>query len=629
LIMSSVSDKALQSVVQSKTAEYFKYYYKNEKKEGYHDIQIESMQEMRAVVSVDQYIASYTIIPDKGEVMYDLKEKTKFPKDFYKEFVKSPEGKYFTSDKSVRNGWLGYHSYIDKYLDTDSSKYFASYYQRIGSTESFLIFDVKMDVIKDQLMKMDFGEGSYTGVISPDGREVSWKYGDADLYSYDGSNKVIANKNIYVDNKDTKDSVTKTVKLDGQEYFFICNPIGESGMLSYALIPTNNLLSKVSSIKNISWIMVVIAAIIAFLTGYIISNGISKTLKKMSEGLNTVADGDLTNEFKTNRKDEFKSLTETLNVMLSGIRNVLVDVQKFSSGVNELAMDVSNETGNINEAIHKTSDVVGEVVESIKGQGKDIQKSDDFMVHLSDSISKMNKKTSKIESSAEDAIEAIGTGRGIVKELNDKSESAVAIARTLVGDIKDVQKNSEEIEDFVQIINDISEETNLLSLNASIEAAKAGPAGAGFAVVAEQIRRLADQSRQASDNIRDLVKVIDEKTNKTAESVKQTDDMITSQANLLDHTVEVFEMIKGCVDSLVENITATVEQFHCIDSEKEELKESITNIYEVSKKINTSSQEVVTTLNCQKDIIDQLTKKADRLTSDTAILDESIDRFTI
>jgi len=145
----------------------------------------------------------------------------------------------------------------------------------------------------------------------------------------------------------------------------------------------------------------------------------------------------------------------------------------------------------------------------------------------------------------------------------------------------------------------------------------------------QSIRRLADQSRQASDNIRDLVKVIDEKTNKTAESVKQTDDMITSQANLLDHTVEVFEMIKGCVDSLVENITATVEQFHCIDSEKEELKESITNIYEVSKKINTSSQEVVTTLNCQKDIIDQLTKKADRLTSDTAILDESIDRFTI
>lgn len=265
------------------------------------------------------------------------------------------------------------------------------------------------------------------------------------------------------------------------------------------LIPQSNVLGQVGSIKYITIFMVILAAGAALVTGFVISTGISKTVREMSGGLAKVAQGDLTQDFTTKRQDEFKELTGSLNAMIESMRGLMRDMKQFGSKVTGLAENVSDKTGVINTSMQDIARAMDEVAGGVQGQAEDTESSNENMISFSENITTVTEKTSHMGQTADKAIEAVEQGRVIVQELSGKSDTTVSLTRVLVDDIDAVQKNSEEIKSFVDVINSIAGQTNLLSLNASIEAARAGEAGRGFAVVAEEIRKLADQSKESGN----------------------------------------------------------------------------------------------------------------------------------
>lgn len=641
LVCENISGKALEMVTDSDVGDYYdKFYEKKDAKA------MEAFRNAKSIVrnakSTNRNIYSCTIIPEGGGYLSTISGSMSDAP--VADFGNTTEGQYFVNNNSQRNKWLGYQTYLDSNMQSKQENYAMVYYQRFSKANAYLVMAVDMSVAEEMLGQIDFGKDSVKALVSSDGREVSFVQQTESLTGEEAAIEEQATEEqdaeavvkqwfvgsgFYESTKEAEETGHMDVKIDGRKYVYIYTPVGDTGTMICTLIPESNLLGQVGSIKYITIAMVLLAAGAALATGFIISSGISKTVKEMSVGLAKVAEGDLSKDFTTKRQDEFKELTGSLNAMIESMRELMRDMKQFGSKVTGLAEDVSEKTGAINDSMQDIARAMDEVAGGVQSQAEDTENSNENMMTFSENITTVTEETVHMGETADKAISAVEQGRVIVQELSAKSDTTVSLTRVLVNDIDAVQKSSEEIKGFVDVINSIAGQTNLLSLNASIEAARAGEAGRGFAVVAEEIRKLADQSKESGDKIREIVEHIGQTTDKTTASAREAESMVNQQAKALEETVSVFGMIQGCVGNLVEGIRVVTEKLEASMTEKENVENSLQNISSVSEEVAASTQEVTATLGEQVSVIQALKGKVELLKADALELDKSIDRFKI
>lgn len=623
LVCDSISTKALEIVTNSDLADYYEKYYKTQNTKS-----TEAFRSSKYIVgnvrSTNKYMGSCSVIPEGGLPLSSMQGS--MTSDPYTDFVATPEGSYFAENTTVKNGWLGYHTYLDECMGSSPEKYALVFYQEILKNNTTLVMDIDMTVAMEMLDQMDFGENSIRGLISADGREVisvAGKEGEVPEETY------FVGNDFFEATKTATEAGSEDVRLRGKRYVYIYTPVGKTGAMICALIPRSNLLGHVGTIKYITIFMVIIAAGAALTIGGTISSGISKAVKMMTVGLSEVASGDLTRSFETKRKDEFKVLTTALNSMLDSMRILMQDMKQFGTKVTDLSANVSDKTTAINTSMQDVAKAMDEVALGVQSQAADTESSNNRMRSFTDNINGVTDKTHSMTDIADQAINAVEQGKVIVRDLSEKSDTTVSLTKVLVSDIDEVQQSSEEIKSFVDIISSIAEQTNLLSLNASIEAARAGAAGRGFAVVAEEIRKLADQSKESGNQIRSIVENIGATTNKTTASAKKAEGMVNDQAEALEETVKVFGMIQTCVGKLVDGIRAVTESLEKVAIEGGTVQNAIQNISSVSEEVAASTEEVTATLSEQVSVIENLKGEVEVLRTDAGELGKSIERFKI
>ncbi len=639
LVCTNISNKALEMITNSNVGNYYdKYYGKQESKA------LETFRSAKSDIgnakSTNKNIYSCTVIPEGGAYLSTLSGgMTKTP---MADFGNTAEGQYFAANSTQRNRWMGYQTYLDDNMQSKQEKYAMVYYQKFSKADAYLVMSLDISVVEKMLGEIDFGKGSVKALVTYDGREVAFEQktdnpagtdegdtaSDKETEAADAKQWFVGS-DFYESTKEAEEPGYMDVKIDGKKYVYIYTPVGNTKAMICTLIPQNNVLGQVGSIKYITIFMVILAAGAALVTGFVISTGISKTVRDMSGGLARVAQGDLTRDFTTKRQDEFKELTGSLNAMIESMRGLMRDMKQFGSKVTGLAEDVSDKTGAINTSMQDIARAMDEVAGGVQGQAEDTESSNENMISFSENITTVTEKTSYMGQTADKAIEAVEQGRVIVQELSGKSDTTVSLTRVLVDDIDAVQKNSEEIKSIVDVINSIAGQTNLLSLNASIEAARAGEAGRGFAVVAEEIRKLADQSRESGNKIHEIVKKIGETADKTTASAREAESMVNEQARALQETVNVFGLIQDCVGELVDGIRLITQRLEESMLEKDKVENSLQNIASVSEEVAASTQEVTATLGEQVSVVQTLKEEVELLRSDALELDKSIERFKI
>ncbi|MBR6643415.1 MAG: methyl-accepting chemotaxis protein [Lachnospiraceae bacterium] len=625
LVVKTLENKAVELVTNNSVKDYYGIYYDNSESPD----AITTLKETRNLITnlpmSISHMYSCSIISENAISISSLQGG--MGENPYPAFAKTEEGAYLEKNASVRSVWLGYHSYLDEQSSRiDPAKYCMTLYQRLVAKNTVMIIDINMSVFDQVVSNMDFGDGSIKALVSQDGREVTSIQGQDGL----ADTKYFVGCDYFDEIKGaTESGIRDDVVLNGKQYVFVYTPVGGTGAMVCVLIPQSNMVGEIDTIKYIMIAMVLISAVIALVVGLNIATGIGSTVKSMSKGLAVLEQGDFTTEFKTKRKDEFYTLTASLNSMLINIRELMMDMKQFSDKVATTSESVYQQTEAINNSMDDISLSMNEVAGGILNQADETENSNGEMLLLASHIDAVTEKANVMVKTADGAIGAVEHGKTIVAEISNKSGQTVEITKTLVQNIDEVQKQSEEIKGIVDMINSIAAQTNLLSLNASIEAARAGEAGRGFAVVADEIRKLAEQSNESGNQIRLIVENIGKTSEKTVVSVKETEEVITEQAKELAQTVDVFTMIHENVKNLVNDMHEIMERLDAVTEEKNMVQESIQNISAVSQEVSASTEEVSATVEEQTSVMKHLADEVEELKVDVNTLNASIDKFKI
>lgn len=551
--------------------------------------------------------------------------------EIYSAFLDTDLGKKVSMD-ATSYYWVGSGSMpeLDKLLLVEPSSYILRVAHDVSSTtDAVMIVDIKKDAILDILTNFNLGEGSYVGIITPDNQEMVVEGKDI-TKEEEGKSKtqnnvvkesIYKNQDFYKDAlKSEKDSGKDYVRYAGKTYLFTYEKIGRSGIMLCSMVPQSVIVAQANSIRVLTIVMVVISCIIAMIVGTLISKGFSKSINLSIKELAKVSKGDLTVEFRTNRRDEFALLYGSCNDMLANIRGLIMEVESVYDAlsvslnkVNTSSTTFSETTKDIQTSVHEIETGVGEQTESATDCLNE-------MDSLFTKINVVNDNTNEIGSIAASTQVAINSGLTSMDNLNAKTKSTTDITDSVIQTIKELSVHSKNIGQIVNSINDIAEETNLLSLNASIEAARAGAAGKGFSVVATQIRKLADQCLASAGKISNIVTEITEATTEAVNTAQTAEEIVDEQVEAVAATAHSFQTLKQHIEKLSEYLesiqssskdmeasgSSTLNSMENISAILEETLASVTSVANVTDK----QSEALTSLD---DASSQLMIRAERL----------------
>jgi len=579
-----------------------------------------------------EFIGNYFVYSKLGGNLYPVTSNATYVDNLYEVVNEGVE-----ESPTVKTGyWIGEHKAIDQAMGYEEVDYAFTYvinFKYPKNRGSFIV-DVNRNYIENWLAGLNFGENSIAGIVIEDGNEVllqgrKGENSEVEMLRYEPEQKVFAGNDFFTKAVEAKTAGTQYVVLGGETYLFAYNPIGETGMALCNLIPESSVIAEVKAIQTTTYAIVIVAIIIALICGLYLSGSISKVLKSVCKSLGLVAKGDLTPKFETKRKDEFAELTGSLTQTLDGIRHLIGKTKFVGQEVYNVSNTVSHASADIDISMSGVLNSVEEVSLGVVEQSKETEKCAKNVSEFSEMLNQIYSYTQNMASDAQVADGSIIKGKEMVEELNAKTEDTVRISKTLVSEILELQEKSEKIVEIVDAIDEIAEQTNLLSLNASIEAARAGTFGKGFQVVATEIKKLADSSMDADRRIREIIQSINEHTEDTKKSAATAETIFASQVEILTETKKIFDEIDQNVTNLSGGLGDIQKHMDGVVQNKNGLVDAINNIMAVSQEIAAMSQEVTSTVEIEKNEIVSLSQNAERLKGNADELMRLIEEFKV
>jgi methyl-accepting chemotaxis protein len=367
-------------------------------------------------------------------------------------------------------------------------------------------------------------------------------------------------------------------------------------------VEKSEVLASVAHIRNIMLIIGAICALLGIIFAIIVGRSITAPLTHMTEIVHHTGSGDLTMRVNIKSKDEIGELANDFNTMLDNIKDLITTIRKESENLSDIGAVLSDSsgktaaavkeiTGNIqaiqNLAVNQSASVTqtNATMEQISGN---IKKLNDHVAHQTESVSQSSSAVEEMLASIQSVTQTLYKNTDKVNELTEASGVGRGGLQTVVSDVQEIAHESEGLLEINSVMENIASQTNLLSMNAAIEAAHAGESGKGFAVVAGEIRKLAEGSSAQSKTIVTVLK-----------KIKGSIDKISNSTNSV---LEKFEAIEGgilTVSGQEENIRGAMEEQ---GEGSKQILEAIGQLNEVTRQVKKSSAEM---LDGAKEIINE------------------------
>jgi methyl-accepting chemotaxis protein len=386
-----------------------------------------------------------------------------------------------------------------------------------------------------------------------------------------------------------------------------------------------------SGAKEILYLVSLIAAIAIILGAAIVSfvaSRFTKPILLVAKKLNTVANGDFTVEpVKIKSKDEVGELAGDFNNMVSSMRQLISQVhlstEKVAASSKELTMSAE-------QTSKTTEQITNDIQESASGadeQQSMLQKTMTSLEEISVGVQRIAESSSLIAESSADTTETAGLGEIAVQNTVKQMNSISISVHESDAVIKLLDQKTQKINEMLSVITDIANQTNLLALNAAIEAARAGEHGRGFSVVAQEVRKLADQSNQSSGQIANLIDEMQQDMSQSIQTMGRVKEEVRSGLQIANETERRFNdivMSTGQISQQIEELASITQE---ISASVQEVSVSGENVANIAKIASGNSQNIAASAEEQLASMEEVTVLATTLSKMAEDLQELAVKF--
>ncbi len=501
------------------------------------------------------------------------------------------------------------------------------------SVEQYFTWDIREDILAKDEVSYDFIDSLKDNNIEQtlflnDERFIT-SISDGNGNRIEGTK---ADSKIWETVKAGNDYKASGVEIQGDKYYVYYKPVysDDGDILGMAfcgekeIIVTNAISHMLRNLYVIAGLLLVFFISILVYLAF----KIRKPLMKTSEYINQVANGNLNGELECKSViyevktliDASSALKEKLNGIVTNVDDHVIQLDTSMDSLNTLAEANSTGTNQIKQVIDDLSETAVALADNVQSvnmkiieMGDDISVIDSEATTLDDNSAKMNMANQNAAESMNMVLKSSRTSSDIITDIIEQ--------------VRETNQAIASISEAVELISSITAQTNLLSLNASIEAARAGQAGKGFAVVASEIKQLADQSNEGATTIKDIAANILEKSNESVKLTKKMKTLVEQEQTDIVHAKSGFDTLSQTIEANIEIAKNISEKTKNLEELKQNIISSITELSAISEENAASNEEVNASVTNIAESIDQISEDTQLIKNVSADLEELMKYF--
>lgn len=579
-------DKTIQELVNDKSTEY-------------DEIHRLAEERLAAIVESNDYINGiYVLLGNNSYVYYGVEPSVNMDavlKSGWYQDAKEANGKHI---------WINEHTGI-----YTKEKYSISLgrYMTQGTSEGMVLMDLNYDVFSSVLREIVLGPKDTLFLVTPTKKIITR---EAERVTESSQRNKLTD---YVIDKAQSSNAGIFEYEYGIESIVAYNKSAATGWSAIALIPKEIVVEKSNVMQKKVIVAGAVFSVLAVAIGVLVSLGITRNIKTITRAMQRAAGGELKTTPDIKRKDEIGRLTDSFNKMILQMRDLIGKSKSTVNSVNESVQEVQKETKSVAEFSEDVSRAMEQVAAGATRQASDTDAGLRAVQGLADKIDTVINDTRHMEETSVKFKELTDDGIRAMTALEEKTDGVRQITSQLVVEMESLSKSIKSISSITQLLNNIGDQTKLLALNASIEAARYGAEGKGFEVIASEVHKLAEQSTAATKKIKELVNKIFLKTEESANIVSKADDSIKEQSEAVKVSTEVFSKIAASTSDIVESIGSIYNAITDIGQSKDEVTESIRNTAGISQEVAAAAQEVAASTESQLASIQTIHKLSEKL----------------
>lgn len=380
------------------------------------------------------------------------------------------------------------------------------------------------------------------------------------------------------------------------------------------------------TVSGIIVTVIIISLVVALLT----ANSIAKPLRTVMDRMKRIASGDLKSApLESKLQDEMGQLIVATNSMSNNMHDLLEEINRVAETVSSQSEELTQSVNEVKVGTSQIASTMEEIANGTESQAHNASELSSSMETFAAKVMHANENGNYIHRSSDEVLKMTNAGSDLMHSSSQQMTVIDKIVHQAVVKVEGLDKHTQQISQLVSVIQDIAGQTNLLALNAAIEAARAGEHGKGFAVVADEVRTLAEQSAVSVTNITEIVKQIQEESSLVTSSLREGYREVERGTDQIESTGKTFDEISASVTEMASRIRSISDDLRVLSENSQEMSGSIEEIAAITQESAAGVEQTSASSQQARSAMEEVANNSNDLANLAEELNDLLHKFRV